>query len=247
MTRPIRAVLLDIEGTTSSLSYVHDVMFPYVRQHLSEYLQTHWGSESLQATLELLAADARHSSASAWLGSEPSQQQQQIVVSQVLAWMDQDLKATGLKQLQGQIWQAGFESGKLVSHVWPDVPGALKLWRANGIDLRIYSSGSIAAQKLFFGHTEFGDLLPLFSGHYDTTIGGKKSAASYQAIVADWQRTPDEILFISDIVEELQAAAAAGLRVLLSVRPGNTPQSIEFPSLHVHHFAAVTPWLLDHS
>lgn len=245
MARPIRAVLLDIEGTTSSISYVHDVMFPYVREHLQTYLQTNWGTESLQATLELLAVDAQHPSAAAWLGSGTREQQQRKVSTQVFAWMDQDLKATGLKQLQGQIWQAGFESGKLVSHVWPDVPSALKLWRSNGIDLRIYSSGSIAAQKLFFGHTESGDLLPLFSGHYDTTIGGKKSAASYQAIATDWARTPEEILFVSDIVEELQAAAAAGLRVLLSIRPGNTPQPTEFPSLQVHNFAAITPWLIN--
>lgn len=247
MAGRIRAVLLDIEGTTSSLSYVHDVMFPYVREHLSDYLQTRWGSESLRATLELLAADAQHPSAAAWLGSDTSEQQQRKVTTQVLAWMDQDLKATGLKQLQGQIWQAGFEAGKLVSHVWPDVPDALRLWRSHGIDLRIYSSGSIAAQKLFFGHTESGNLLPLFSGHYDTTIGGKKSSASYQAIATDWGQIPDEILFVSDVIEELQAAAAAGLRVLLSIRPGNVPQATDFPSLQVHNFAAITPWLVGNS
>ncbi|MDP1560735.1 MAG: acireductone synthase [Pirellulaceae bacterium] len=243
MSGCIRAILLDIEGTTSSLSYVHDVMFPYVRQHLAEYLDQRWTAPDLLATLELLAADAQRPSVDTWLGAGTREQKQQIVVDQVFAWMDQDLKITGLKQLQGQIWQAGFESGRLVAHVWPDVPAALKSWWAKGIDMRIYSSGSIAAQKLFFGHTDAGNLLALFSGHYDTTIGGKKVAASYQSIVADWGRQPNEILFISDVVEELQAAAAAGLQVLLSIRPGNAPQSSDFPCLHVQDFAAVTPWL----
>jgi enolase-phosphatase E1 len=245
MAKSIRAVLLDIEGTTSSLSFVHDVMFPYVREHLVEYLETNWGTKELTATLELLAADAKQIDATVWLGSshEEQQQQQQAVARQVLAWMDQDLKATGLKQLQGQIWRAGFESGNLVAQVWPDVPAALRCWRDLGVDLRIYSSGSIAAQKLFFGHTESGDLLGLFSGHYDTTTGGKKSAASYAAIAADWGRSCHEILFVSDVVEELQAAAEAGFQVLLSVRPGNAVQSLEFPCLQVHHFAAITPWL----
>lgn len=243
MAGHIHAVLLDIEGTTSSLSYVHDVMFPYVREHLADFLQTRWKTAALQATLELLAADAQQSNTAAWLGSGPAEQQQRKVVERVFAWMDQDLKATGLKQLQGQIWQAGFESGRLVAHVWPDVPAALQSWWAKGVDLRIYSSGSIAAQKLFFGHTDAGSLLELFSGHYDTTIGGKKAATSYQSIVADWGRQPNEILFISDVVEELQAASAAGLQVLLSIRPGNAPQSSNFPCLHVQDFAAVTPWL----
>lgn len=239
----IRAILLDIEGTTSSLSYVHDVMFPYVREHLAEYLAQRWTTPDLLATLDLLAADAQRPSADVWLGAGTREQKQQIVVDQVFAWMDRDLKITGLKQLQGQIWQAGFESGRLVAHVWPDVPSAMRVWQSAGLDLRIYSSGSIAAQKLFFGHTEAGDLLPLFSGHYDTTIGGKKVATSYEAIASDWGRPAHEILFVSDVVEEVQAAAAAGFRVLLSIRPGNAAQTSDFPCLQVRDFAAITPWL----
>jgi len=243
MAGPIPAILLDIEGTTSSLSYVHDVMFPYVREHLSDYLKARWSAPEMRVTLEALAADAGQPNAAAWFDNGTAEQHQQMVVRQVFTWMDQDLKATGLKQLQGQIWQAGFESGSLVAHVWPDVPAALHRWRELGVDMRIYSSGSIAAQKLFFGHTEAGNLLDLFSGHYDTTIGGKKNAASYQAIAKDWGRPAQEILFVSDVVEELQAAEAAGFKVLLSMRPGNATQSSEFPCLQVHHFAAITPWL----
>lgn len=244
MAGPIRAILLDIEGTTSSISFVHDVMFPYVREHLSVFLREHWEQPEFKATLEMLAADAQQPSAAVWLGAGTSdERKQQQVVQQVLSWMDQDLKATGLKQLQGQIWKAGFESGQLIAHVWPDVPPALRAWRDQRFDLRIYSSGSIAAQQLFFGHTEAGNLLGLFSGHYDTTIGGKKTAASYHAIAADWGRPGQEILFVSDVVEELQAAAEAGFQVLLSVRPGNAPQQREFPCLIVEHFRAISRWL----
>jgi enolase-phosphatase E1 len=194
-----------------------------------------------------MARDLGMSNATQWLAAKADAEQRSLVAEQVVAWMDQDLKATGLKQLQGQIWEAGFQSGALVAHVWPDVPQALGDWHAAGIDIRIYSSGSIAAQQLFFGHSEAGSLLPWFSGHYDTTVGGKKSAASYRAIATDWGRPAGEILFVSDVVEELQAAASVGMRVLLSVRPGNLPQARDFPCLQVENFAAITPWLAGQS
>lgn len=243
MPCPVTAVLLDVEGTTSSISFVHDQMFPYARRHLRDYLQRHWETASLRSTLERLAEDAGAANATSWLVDLSPADQQQRVVDVVEQWMDQDRKATGLKQLQGQIWQAGFESRQLVAQVWPDVPPALQQWRSAGVDIRIYSSGSIAAQKLFFGHTEFGDLLHCFSGHYDTTSGGKKEVQSYRNIAADWQLEPPRILFVSDVVEELQAAAQAGLRVLLSCRPGNPPQPTNFPCLRVDDFHAITPWL----
>jgi enolase-phosphatase E1 len=139
----------------------------------------------------------------------------------VLRLMDADAKATGLKQLQGLIWKSGFESGELKAHVYEDVPPALESWTAAGKDVRIYSSGSVQAQRLFFGHTIAGDLLPRFRGHYDTTTGPKKEAESYRKIAAAFGLPLTAILFLSDIVTELDAAREAGLATALVVRPGN--------------------------
>jgi len=135
--------------------------------------------------------------------------------------MDGDVKATGLKQLQGLIWRSGFESGELRAHVYDDVPPALEAWRGAGIDVRIYSSGSVAAQVLFFGHTVAGDLRPLLNGHYDTTTGSKQEPASYLQIADAFGLPPAEILFLSDVTAELAAARQAGLQTALCLRPGN--------------------------
>ena len=138
--------------------------------------------------------------------------------------MDGDVKATGLKALQGLIWDAGFRDGLLRAHVYADVIPQIRRWRESGFDVRIYSSGSIAAQKLFFAHLDgLGNCLDLFSGHYDTTMGSKKESTSYQRIAAEWKLAPHEIVFISDIAAELTAAADAGLQVIASVRTGNAP------------------------
>lgn len=223
MNVKVKGVLLDIEGTTSSISFVHDEMFPFARRNLPAYLEQHWGSPRLEQALDLLAQDREYQDRVDWLGDrsiDPTAQRN-LVIQSVNQMMDKDLKATGLKQLQGDIWKEGFDHGQLVAHVWPEVAATLRQWKAEGFDLRIYSSGSVAAQKMFFGHTIDGDLLPLFSGHYDTKIGGKKEATSYQAIVSDWGLPADQILFISDVVAELEAAAQAGLHSCLSVRPGN--------------------------
>ena len=137
--------------------------------------------------------------------------------------MDGDVKATGLKELQGLIWQEGYAAGRLKSHVYPDVPPALRRWAERGLDLRVYSSGSVGAQKVFFAHTEAGDLLGLFRGHYDTTTGPKREAESYRRIAADMKMPPSAVLFLSDVPRELDAAREAGMRTALVVRPGNVP------------------------
>ena len=144
--------------------------------------------------------------------------------------MNRDVKSTPLKALQGMIWRSGFDSGELVSHVFDDVPRALAQWADSGLDVRIYSSGSIDAQKLFFSHTAAGDLTPSLRGHYDTTTGPKREAASYRAIAADMQMEPREILFISDVGEELDAARQAGMATALAIRPGNRE-----PGGHLEH------------
>lgn len=161
---------------------------------------------------------------------------------QILKLMDIDSKSTGLKTLQGLIWANGFHSGKLQAHVFEDVLPAIESWRAKNIDIRIYSSGSIAAQKLFFGHiADRANCLYLFSGHYDTTIGSKRESASYQRVASDWGLPAEEILFISDVEAELIAASQAGLQVAASIRPGNLPLPESAPWPKITSFSEVVP------
>lgn len=219
-----RGVLLDIEGTTSAVAYVYDVMFPYARRALDAYLAEHWGDAALASVKAQFAADA---------GIEAFASQEALR-DEAVRLMDNDVKATGLKQLQGLIWEAGFKSGELRAHVYDDVAPAIAAWRAAGLDVRIYSSGSIHAQRLFFGHSEAGDLLPHFTGHYDTTTGLKRELASYAAIAADWGLAASEALFLSDVTEELDAARSAGMQTGLVHRPGNaeaTPAKPPHPSI----------------
>jgi enolase-phosphatase E1 len=168
-------VLLDIEGTTSSVRFVFEVMFPYARQHVGEYLKQHWGEPALRAALDKLAIDVGQTDAASWLSAFHGEQaQRDAVVAAVRQLMDRDAKVTGLKELQGLVWESGFRSGQMVAHLYPDVLSAVKAWKASGRKVWIYSSGSIAAQQLFFGHTSEGDLLQFFSGHFDTTSGERR-------------------------------------------------------------------------
>ncbi len=221
MNRP-QCILLDIEGTTSSISFVYDVMFPYIRENLAGFLEQNWESDSVQQCLPLLAAELGQNSKQDWLGDSLSASRRKVehAVGQL---MDRDVKSTGLKQLQGAIWKAGFESRQLVAHLYDDVEPAIRNWISSGIDVRIYSSGSVQAQKLFFGHCVAGNLLPLLSAHYDTTIGPKQQADSYRAIAADAGLHPVQVVFVSDVAEELDAAREAGMLTALSSRPGNRP------------------------
>ena len=234
---PIQAqgILLDIEGTTSSISFVYDEMFPYVRDTLDSYLSENWDSPALVAALDKLAVDVDQDPKT-WL-SGTAEQQQQTVAKAVIGLMDADVKATGLKELQGMIWMSGFQTGQLVAHLFDEVAECIQEWNASGKDVKIYSSGSIAAQKLFFGHSIAGDLLDQFSGHYDTTIGSKRDADSYRKISQKFDCEAEQIVFISDVVEELDAAKEAGLQTVLSVRPGNKPVSEDHGYLAIKSFA----------
>lgn len=224
-----RVILLDIEGTTSSVRFVYDEMFPYVRRELAEFLDHHFGDEKVLAAARQIATDGGKSSLQELTGAGDlkTEAAQQRLVAEVIRQMDADLKATGLKELQGHVWEAGFRSGELLAHVYDDVPGCLRKWKAAGKELRIYSSGSIQAQQLFFGHTIAGNLLPLLSGHYDTTIGSKRESTSYGNIVTDIGCPAGDVLFLSDITAELDAAKIAGLQTGLLLRPGNASQSNE--------------------
>ncbi|MBI3772934.1 MAG: acireductone synthase [Gammaproteobacteria bacterium] len=203
----IKAIVTDIEGTTSSLSFVKDVLFPYARQHLAEYVKAeHKNSKVLKILEEVreLVGDA------SWTQAQ--------LIEQLIRWIDEDKKITPLKSLQGMIWKAGFEGGAFKGHVYPDAVEYLKQWHANGLQLFVFSSGSVDAQKLLFGYSEFGDLRPLFSGYFDTNIGSKREESAYRHIMEDIGCSANEILFLSDIKEELDAAAATGMRTIQLVR-----------------------------
>jgi len=211
-----RGILLDVEGTTSSISFVYDVLFEHAKRQVGDFLATHRGDPAvLDLAAAVTAAGGMPLSAAA-IATDPTR-----AALAAVELMNRDVKDTALKALQGMIWRQGFESGELVAHVFDDVPPALANWADSGLDVRIYSSGSIAAQKLFFAHTAAGDLTPQLRGHYDTTTGPKREAASYERIAADMAIQPRQILFVSDVAAELDAARAAGMATALAVRPGN--------------------------
>lgn len=233
-------VLLDIEGTTSSIHFVAEVLFPFARQHIAAYLAAHEGEPETRAALDLLAVDAGAPDFDTWcrtqnIPDDPTARQN-LAIAEVHRLMDKDAKATGLKHLQGLVWRDGFHSGELLAHVYEEVPELLRRWRSQGLKLYIYSSGSIQAQKLFFGHTIVGNLLPLFLGHFDTTIGGKRESQSYERIAQAIAVPPQRILFVSDLAVEIEAAHHAGLQVVASVRPGNTPLPDDFPYPQITSF-----------
>jgi enolase-phosphatase E1 len=196
-----KAVVTDIEGTTSSIAFVKDVLFPFARKHLAEYIATHGQRSDVRQCL----SDART------LVGEPGLDEIGTVAL-LQRWMNVDRKATPLKTLQGLIWADGYARGELQGHVYADVARALRDWNARGLRLYVYSSGSIVAQRLIFGHSVEGDLTSLFSGYFDTTTGPKLEAASYTAIAREVSLPPGDVLFLSDSVAELDAAKQAGMR-----------------------------------
>jgi enolase-phosphatase E1 len=203
--RDVRAVVTDIEGTTSSLAFVKEQLFPYARQHLSDYVQEH-ASELGDIVAQVRAAAGRE------------QLDTQALIPILLRWMDEDKKVTPLKSLQGMIWKAGYERGELTGHIYADAVRAMRQWQADGIRIYIYSSGSIEAQRLLFSHTSFGDLTSLISGYFDTTTGPKLEPHSYAAIAAAVGVPAGALLFLSDHGGETAAAAAAGLQTVLVAR-----------------------------
>lgn len=218
---PSPLLLVDIEGTTSPIAFVHEVMFPFARRELEGFLERTWTDPATRAASERIAKEAGGEDLASWSNSGDRRVQASRVIEEVHRLMDADTKSTGLKELQGLIWRRGFETGELRAPVFPDVVPALERWHEANRGTWIYSSGSIASQKLFFGHTTEGDLLPWIRGHFDTTTGPKKEAESYSRIARELEREPGDLLFLSDVPAELEAARAAGLEVRLVVRPGN--------------------------
>jgi len=216
------AVLTDIEGTTTSIAFVKDRLFPFAEAALEEFLRDHGAEPEVAAILDEVRAAAP--------GQAP--------VAALRAWMAADAKVTPLKALQGLIWRQGYLDGRLKGHLWPDVAPCLRAWSAGGVRLAVYSSGSAEAQRLLFGHSEAGDLASLFAGFFDTRMGAKREAPSYTAIAAALALPPGEILFLSDVAEELDAAAAAGMRTCQLVRAadgtrgsGRHREAADFPEV----------------
>jgi 2,3-diketo-5-methylthio-1-phosphopentane phosphatase len=226
--RGVQTIVLDIEGTTTPIAFVHDVLFPFARGHLREHLENPLNADRLREPIRRLREEW---SADVARGEQPpgppdlESEADVVTISAYVEWlMDRDRKSPGLKMLQGHIWEQGYRSGVLKGDVFSDVPPALRRWREARLDVAIYSSGSELAQRLIFGNTAHGDLTPFISRFFDTGVGPKIATESYRRIAADLARPPDRILFVSDVTAELGAATSAGCQVLLCVRPGNRPQ-----------------------
>ncbi|KAK4487223.1 hypothetical protein RD792_006543 [Penstemon davidsonii] len=235
-----RCIVLDIEGTTTPISFVTDVLFPYARDSVGKHLELTYNTEETQDDIKLLRAQVQEDLAYGVIGAVPipsDGEKEEVIaalVANVEAMIKADRKITSLKQLQGHIWRTGFQRNELESVIFDDVPEALEKWHALGIKVYIYSSGSRLAQRLLFGYTNYGDLRKYLCGFFDTTVGNKKETNSYIQITESLGvDNPSDILFVTDVYQEATAAKAAGLEVIISIRPGNgpLPENHGFPTI----------------
>jgi len=224
-----QAIVTDIEGTTSSIAFVKEVLFPFARARLGDFVARRGAEPAVRQCL----GEARSLAGDPGLSDD-------ALVALLTRWIDEDRKATPLKTLQGYLWADGYASGELLSHVYDDAVAGLRSWHAAGHALHVFSSGSIAAQRLLFSHTKHGDLTPLFSGYFDTTTGPKLQASSYSAIASALGRPPAEVLFLSDHTGELDAAVAAGMQAVCLDR-GEAIIPASTPHRRVRSFAEIHP------
>lgn len=226
----VKYILTDIEGTTTSVKFVYDVLFPYFREHIGEL-------RSMVALDEVQKAFKQTVDLSQSLESRKLQSVDDII-NILYRWSQEDRKITPLKTVQGLLWEKGYKNGEIKGHVYPEVADALKKWQKSGLSLGVFSSGSIAAQKLIFGYSEAGDLTPFFAHYFDTTTGGKRETETYAKIADELALSPSEVLFLSDITEELEAAQSAGMQTVQLVRPGtesNWPQTVaDFTEIEIN-------------
>ena len=232
----LKAVVCDIEGTTSSISFVHKVLFPLALEKMDEFLRAHTADKEVSEQLEALWQRMENASGSAV-------EKQAALALQLKEYIRTDVKDTTLKWIQGKIWKQAFEAGSVKGHVYPEVPEYFRRWKQSGLTLFIYSSGSVEAQQQMFSYSEAGDLTVFLSGYFDTTTGMKREAASYAKIAAATGFAAAEMLFLSDIVEELTAAAAVGMHTCLLLRedaqpkPGYTgAMAADFREVHEQFF-----------
>ncbi len=226
-------ILTDIEGTTSSISFVKDVLFPYARRELPHFVREHGHEPGVRHWLDVVATEHGAICDDA------------VIAETLQGWIDQDRKHTALKALQGMIWMAGYRSRDFTAHMYPDVAPQLQAWHEAGHRLAVYSSGSVPAQKLLFGNSDAGDLSALFGAWFDTEVGHKRDADSYRLIADSLHRSPGDILFLSDVVAELDAARDAGMRTVLLDRREDYPEPRIGEDTHGHarveSFAEITP------
>ncbi|WP_222564201.1 acireductone synthase [Novilysobacter antarcticus] len=222
MTKPAQVILTDIEGTTSSISFVKEVLFPFARRALPAFVKVRGHEPAVRKWLDLVATE---------LGGMC----QDAMIGEVMqGWIDEDRKHTALKALQGMIWADGYRNGDFTAHIYPDAAQALQRWHADGIPLYVYSSGSVTAQRLFFGHSDAGDLTGLFSGWFDTEVGAKRDFRSYDRIASEIDVPAARVLFLSDVVAELDAARTAGMDTVLIDRLEDYPQPRDTEAANGH-------------
>ncbi|KAM9142575.1 enolase-phosphatase E1 [Pangshura tecta] len=226
----VAVILLDIEGTTTPITYVKDTLFPYIKDNVKEYLRAHWEEEECQQDISLLRKQAEEDSnlngvvpipLETGNGEDEVEQVIQAVVDNVHWQMSLDRKTTALKQLQGHMWRAAYATGLMKGEFFQDVVPAIRKWREAGMKVYIYSSGSVEAQKLLFGYSTEGDILELFDGHFDTKIGNKVESESYRRIASSIGCSTNNVLFLTDVTREANAAEEADMHVAVVVRPGN--------------------------
>ena len=215
-------ILTDIEGTTSSISFVRNVLFPYARRELPRFVREHGHDPEVRRWLDQVATEH---------GSICSDD---VIVETLQGWIDQDRKHTALKALQGLMWRDGYTRGDYRGHIYADAATGLRRWHDAGHALAVFSSGSVGAQKLLFGHSEAGDLAPLFANFFDTEVGHKREADSYRLIADALNRRPEDIVFLSDVVAELDAARGAGMRTVLLDRREDYPQARDAGACNGH-------------
>jgi len=215
----IKFILIDIEGTTTDKSFVYETLFPYFKQNMVAFIKKNEDQTEVGKVLQEVKDTVLKEEARLLDDSE--------AIKQLIIWTDIDRKHSALKQLQGMVWKAGYQQGTLNGHVYPEVPPALQKWHRLHIGLGIYSSGSVSAQKLLFRHSVAGDLTPFFSHYFDTHVGHKQEVTSYQNIQQQIEIPANQILFLSDVEGELEAARLAGMQVKHLVRKGTIP-SLKF-------------------
>lgn len=207
---PVQAILCDIEGTTSSLSFVHNVLFPLAHDRIDGFIKQNWGRDLIRQEIEQIKIQTGN--------NEP-----EGIIKTLREWISEDRKDGALKSIQGKIWKNAFESGQIRAHVYPDVAPNFRKWQDSGIQICVFSSGSIEAQKLFFRYSEAGDLSKFLSSYFDTTTGPKSKSSSYEKISSELLLPAANILFLSDVESELDAARNAALQTIQVLREGVTP------------------------
>ncbi|HEY4001070.1 MAG TPA: acireductone synthase [Candidatus Xenobia bacterium] len=228
-------ILLDIEGTTTPITFVYEVLFPYARQHLADFLRAGWSEAEVQSCAQAFAEQVQVDGMGVAVQGNPAQQRQ-AVLANALTYMDADRKVTCLKTLQGLVWRDGYQRGELQGVVYEDVPAALHRWAGQARPAYIFSSGSVEAQQLLMRHSTHGDLTSDLAGYFDTRIGSKREPDSYRRIAERMGAGPETITFATDVLDEAEAARQAGLQVVVMRRPGN-------PELPPHPFTEATDLL----